>query len=88
MFQTHTQGKEKVFCTLGWYTDDIDVVTVGHTGNKDLDLHDLACLSIDVRQLVACKVYHQLLTRLVGLGQHCGDILLGHEILLQVVIEL
>ena len=82
MFQTHTQGEEKVFCTLRWHAGNVDIVTVGHTGDKDLDLDNLACLSIDVRQLVACKVYHQLLAWLIGLGQHCGDILLGHEILL------
>ena len=46
------------------------------------------CWVSGVRQFVACKVYHQFLARLVGLCQHCGDILLGHEILLQVVIEL
>ena len=40
-------------------------IGVGHTAHEHLHLHDLARVGVDVGELVAREVHHQLLARLI-----------------------
>ena len=68
MLQAQAQGKEEVLRALRRHAPDKDVVAVGHAGHEHLRLLYLARLRVDVRQLVACEIHHQLLARPVGHG--------------------
>ena len=88
VLQAHAQGEEEVLRALRGDAPDEDVVAVGHATDEHLRLDHLPRLQVDIRELVAREVHHQFLTWLVGRRQHRGDVLLGHEILFQVVVEL
>ena len=88
VLQAHAQGEEEVLRALRGDAPDEDVVAVGHATDEHLRLDHLPSLQVDIRELVAREVYHQLLAGLVGRRQHRGDVLLGHQVLFQVVVEL
>ena len=88
VLQAHAQGEEEVLRALRGDTPDEDVVTVGHAPDEHLRLDHFPRLRVDIWELVAREVHHQLLAGLVGRRQHRGDVLLGNEVLFQVVVEL
>ena len=88
MLQAQAQGEEEVLRALRRHAPCEDVVAEGHASHEDLRLDHFACLGVYVRQLVPGEVHHQLLACLVGRGQHGGDVLLRHEVLPEVLVEL
>ena len=88
VLQTHAEGEEEVLRTLRRNAVHEDVAAEGHAGDEHLRLDDLPCIGVDIRKLVTRKVHHQLLASLVDHGKHGGGVLLRHEVLLQVFVEL
>ena len=88
MLKAHPDGEDEVLRLLGGDAYRIGVVTVGHACDKHLHLYYLTRLGVHIAQFVTCKVYHQLLARVVAPREHCRTVLLSYKVLLQVKIEL